>query len=385
MNARQQRFLLIGPRRKNLASGVSEAFEILVDALRKDGNPGIVDIMADGAIRESGVLRLRRVLTSLKTVLSAWRQVFGATLVYMTLASSRLGFFRDMLIIWAVRLTRRSLVLHLQGGGFGRFFSQQSPAMRALISRTVNQADRIIVLSSSLLQQFQFVDDFPNRLRVVPNGIDGTFAQEFPIPKTLPRDGGAVKLLYLSNLMPTKGYGVLLEACSHLKSVSSLPFECHFCGTFITAACEGENRNSEAMQADFMKRINDCHLSNRVFYHGTVMGAEKALFLRDCHVFILPTAYPWEGQPISIIEAMAAGMPILSTAYQGIPDMLRDGCNGYFIPPSDPDTIASAIERTVSDPQAYSRMSLNSLRRFKEYFTAEKHLQRLLSVIAEVE
>ena len=104
--------------------------------------------------------------------------------------------------------------------------------------------------------------------------------------------------------------------------------------------------------------------------------------LSRAHVFVLPTSYPWEGQPISIIEALAYATPVVATPYRGIPEQVIDGLNGYLIPPGNPQEIARAVGKILQSPDHYQELSQNALTHFQDHFKREVHLQALIKAIA---
>ena len=81
----------------------------------------------------------------------------------------------------------------------------------------------------------------------------------------------------------------------------------------------------------FESCIKENGLEEYVTYHGIVGGEQKRKLLKECYIFALPTRYPNEGQPISILEAMGNGMFIITTDHAGIPDIVEDGINGLII------------------------------------------------------
>ena len=86
--------------------------------------------------------------------------------------------------------------------------------------------------------------------------------------------------------------------------------------------------------------------------------------LSMAHVLILPTNYPWEGQPVSIIEALSFGLPVISTNYRSIPEQIIDHYNGYLIEYHNPDQIANAVYELVSEPDKYRQMSSECVNSF---------------------
>jgi len=133
----------------------------------------------------------------------------------------------------------------------------------------------------------------------------------------------------------------------------------------------------------FQQRIEEFGIGSLVTYHGAVSGREKAERFAKAHAFVLPTRYDNEGQPISIIEAMANGIPVLSTEYRAIPDLLRDGESGFFVDADEPRSIADRVITLGSDPELYESMSRRAIERAETRFSGTVHLERLEAVLNE--
>jgi len=301
----------------------------------------------------------------------------------MTIASSHLGFLRDTLIIWLAFLLKRKIILHLKGGGYKAFYNDQPKFCQQIIKKTVSRATYIIVLGELLKQQFDFVDCYKDKVKVVPNGLTFGLPADQINQKKLPKNKEPLRILYLSNLIPSKGYNDLLDAMALLKK-QGFNVRCDFCGAFRTTVVDRNNQSSQERKNNFYQQISRLNLQSEVTYHGTVQGKVKQQFLENAHVFILPTYYPWEGQPISIIEALAFATPIISTQHGGIPEELIEGYNGLFVESQNPDDIAEKIKKLVLDPAEYTRMSHNARKHFEENFTREKHLAHLIAIISNV-
>jgi glycosyltransferase involved in cell wall biosynthesis len=91
------------------------------------------------------------------------------------------------------------------------------------------------------------------------------------------------------------------------------------------------------------------------------------------HIFILSTHY--EGFPISILEAMRAGMPIIATAVNGIPEQIIDGVTGLLVPPEDSMALAQAIKRLAADPALRQRLGQAAQLKFQQEFTSDKMVE----------
>lgn len=376
-----KKILLVGPCPKDEVSGAGMGFQSLVDGFEKTVFPfAVVDSVRGGSQRKIGVFSLRRVWYSILIVLSAWRKMFHSHTVYMTVSCSSLGFLRDFFIIWGASILRKRVLLHLHGGGYKKFYESQARTYQRVIKRTLACATHIIVLGELLRRQFDFVPGVEKKIKVVPNGLPKGLRRDC-CKKTLPEKGQKVRLLYLSNLLPSKGYLDLLEACARLKRQGFRDFVCDFCGEFVQTVVDRDACILEEQRKDFYQRISTYKLENHVIYHGTVRGKQKEELLRQAHIFILPTYYPWEGQPISIIEALAFATPVISTRNNGIPEEVIEGYNGLFVEPRNPADIARAINQIIADKSKYAEMSRNAHKYFEKKFTSEVHLSRMMEVI----
>ena len=105
--------------------------------------------------------------------------------------------------------------------------------------------------------------------------------------------------------------------------------------------------------------------------------------LKKAHIFLLPTYYPWEGQPLSIIEAMAFATPVISTYHKGIPELIENAQSGYFVKARSPEQIASAIIKIFSNFDDYENMSRQSRVIYEKKFKQDVHLEKLIKIIYE--
>jgi glycosyltransferase involved in cell wall biosynthesis len=247
----------------------------------------------------------------------------------------------------------------------------------------LSQAAHIIVLGELLRKQFNFVPGIEKKIKVIPNGLPEGLRTDC-CKKTLPEKGQKVRFLFLSNLLPSKGYLDLLEACAQLKRQGFRDFVCDFCGEFAQTIADRDACGSEGQRKEFFERISSGGLDNHAVCHGTVRGEQKEKLLRQAHVFIMPTYHPWEGQPISIIEALAFATPVISTRNNGIPEEVIDGYNGFFVEPQNPNDIARVIKQIIADQSKYAEMSRNAREHFDRNFTRLMHLRRLMAVICNI-
>jgi len=375
------KILLISSLTKHEAHGVSLGFESLIDGFKlTNANIKIIDTKGFLDSGNIGSFTLGRAIASFRAVILAWAAIPSRETVYITISLSQFGFIRDMLIILAARLMRKRIILHLKGGGYDIFYYQQLVLFKYLISFTLSLSTHIIVLGNLLCRQFDFITDIVDKIKIVPNGL----TKDLHITtssKILPRKNQPIRILYLSNLIPSKGYLTLLKACIKLLNHSDIKFVCDYCGAFSKTIVDGNHTDAKKLEREFIDLIKTNNLTNRVFYHGTVTGKVKEKMLSEAHIFILPTNYQWEGQPLSIIEALAYSTPVISTPHRSIPEQILEGENGFLIPPNDPDVLFKTIIKLVDDPVIYKKMSIAARVHFESNFKREVHLKKLIQII----
>lgn len=98
-------------------------------------------------------------------------------------------------------------------------------------------------------------------------------------------------------------------------------------------------------------------------------------------IFCLPSHYPQEGQPLVVLEAMAAELPVVATAWRGIADTVVDGVTGFLVPISDPVAVSSKLAELVDDPDLRRRMGAEGRRRHEAHYTQKAFGARMLQVL----
>lgn len=380
------RLILVGPLPPPYY-GQSVSFRMLADEVARLGVPhAVVDLAhGEGSGEKIGVVTRHRLLD----YASILRRFFAAAAgrrgtLYLTIAQSRAGFMRDWVMIRYARLFGHRVVVHLKGGNYHNFYAAQPAWMRALVRQTLRSADRVLVLGERLRSMFDFEPAVAGRIRVVPNGLPDE-REPAGAAKALPAPGeGPVRLLFLSNLVESKGWLDVLEAVRLLRDrLGGDRVRCDFHGTFYVSEDDVRVTSVEQAQELFDRFVGEHGLREVARYGGVVSGEAKRRALEEAHFFLLPTRYNNEGQPVSIIEAMAHGNVVVSTDYRAIPDMVDDGVTGVLVPYGAPAAIADAVEALVRDPARYAAMSRAAVERFRARFTRRRHLDTLLPHLLE--
>ena len=223
----------------------------------------------------------------------------------------------------------------------------------------------VILLSEYLYPDVQqYV--LKNRILICPNGIPSKILP--PKNKSQKKDG-IVKILFLSNLIESKGVFVLLEAMGILKHKDVL-----FEGLFVG----GEGDISEIQ---FQQRVNQLNIQEQVHYLGKKYGTDKEKIFNEADIFAFPTYYSKETFGIVNLEAMQHELPIVSTPEGGIPDIVHNGINGFLVPPKDSVQLAEKLEKLILNRDLRIKMGKAGKKIYEENYTANIFEKRLLQVL----
>jgi glycosyltransferase involved in cell wall biosynthesis len=372
--------LFCGPRSAGAVTGVALAFDLLIEGVEDRAIPyKVIDASRGKIVTKSGTFAVGRAFDTLCVVVLVWWHLLRCQIYYATMSTSNVGFIRDYLTVGVAKLLGRRIVLHLHGGGFKDFYINGKPWLQRIIRANLERTDTIVVLGELLKEQFECVGDFVKpKLMVVPNGLTLGVNEPVAVVKTLPKRG-RLQLLYLSSLMPSKGFFDVLQAMKLLDTQQPGRYHLNLCGSFVSAKTETavEVHDEVTLHA----YIKENGLEECVAYHGQVVGKEKEKQFTQANIFLLPTSYPWEGQPLSIVEALAFSIPVISCNHKGIPEMVECGKTGLFVRPKAPRSIASAIINIAEDLGRYSNMSLAAREHYEAKFKREVHLDKLIKVI----
>lgn len=285
-------------------------------------------------------------------------------LVYLPICQTTAGFLRDSAYIVTCGVFRRKIVIHLRGGYFREMFENQSWLMKLYVRRVLAGVDAAIVLGESLRYIFEGL--LPKeRIVVVPNGGDFLYDRE------LRANGEPRMVLFLSNLQETKGvFEVLGAAQLVLRKCKDVKF-----------VIAGEERIMKGKLREVMKEKN---LESAVECVGTVTGNEKAKLFASADIFILPTFYPYEGHPWVIIEAMAAGLPIVTTDQGCIRESVIDGINGFIVPKRDEKILADRILLLLEDDALRAELGRQGRALYNQNFTEKNFIGNLKGVFQRV-
>ncbi|HOT28378.1 MAG TPA: glycosyltransferase family 4 protein [Candidatus Ozemobacteraceae bacterium] len=302
--------------------------------------------------------------------------------VYITLNQAVDGLCRDLILMRSAQHLGFRVIVHIHGGWYDEILRRAPAFLRNAAVAALAACDAVILLSDRLRFMFDAWPEVQRRVRVVPNGLPFEPTGCPTAPKTI-RMGEPVRLLFLSNMIESKGWPVVLEAVERLVHHHGLNVRARFCGGFMSSPEDTRFPSPAAAKDWFDTYIREHDLETCVHYDSRVDGDEKIRALQEAHFLLLPSAYPNEGQPLALIEGLAYGCVLVGTPYRAIPDMVSDGNTGLLCP-ADPVWIADGVASLFRDPDCYRRMSSASLELYKRQFQPEIHIQNIVNILSPI-
>ena len=273
-------------------------------------------------------------------------------LVLIPISQTTTGFIKDSVFILLASLFRKKIIIQLRGSDLKNWLSKSSSLTRAYFKYCLKRTKGVIVLGNNL--KYLFKDYYKDEtIFVIPNG--GNYAV-----KKSEHKSDEIKILYFSNLLESKGVEDVFKAIEILhKQNLSQKFSIDFVGAWYSAS----------LQKSCMELVEKENLPVRV--HLPKSGDEKFRFLSEAGIFVFPPRDP-EGHPWAIVEAMAYGLPIISTNQGAIIESVIDSENGFIVEPRNPDKIAEKLKLLLENSQLREQMGSASRRLYLENFTEEK-------------
>ncbi len=233
------------------------------------------------------------------------------------------SFRRSEIFLRIARLFRKKVILHIHGGAFKEFYNTNPDKIR----HTLQSADTILTLSTGWLKFFTNEVKLDNVVE-----LKNIIA---PPSETEKETRNGLSCLFLGLITPQKGIYDLLEVMRQLCVERHYDIHLHI----------GGNGDTQTLQ----EQIKKLQLQPFVHFHGWVSGDKKRELLTNCDLYILPSYI--EGLPVSILEAMSYGKPVIATNVGAIPEVIRQDHNGTIIQPGNLDMLRNAIVTYAEQPR----------------------------------
>ena len=253
--------------------------------------------------------------------------------VVQVFTSSFWGFWRSCMYIFIAKLFRAKVIFHLLNA-VDVFWGESSRLSRLLIKFVLNKSDVLLVQSDGIKNFVEGISATP--VVAIYNGVDIWKYDKSPSRKYF--SNGKVQVLFLGGLSKNKGVFDIIQAAGRINN-NNIYY------VFVGA---GDIRK-------FEEYARNNGVDKQVRFTGKISDKEKDAILIRSDIFLLPSYA--EGQPLSILEAMSAGLPIISSTVGSIPEVVIDGVNGFLLEPGDINKLAEKISILVEDPILRKKIS----------------------------
>jgi glycosyltransferase involved in cell wall biosynthesis len=320
------------------------------------------------------------------------------TLYYVPAPGKRVAVYRDWLVLRLCRPFFKHIIFHWHAAGLAKWLETSVQIRtRAFTYHCFKQADLSIVISQYNVADAEKLR--PLKIRVVSNGIPDPcpdYARRIR-PRRLARlavrvqalagatpaptdpaltgpDPLVFHVLFLAHSSREKG----LFAAAHAVRLANAALAARGLPLRMKLSAAG-GFPSHVEQAEFDSLCRSPEFAGMLQHLGFVSGAEKDRALREADVFCFPTLYLGENQPVNLIEAMAYGLPVVTTRWRSLPEMFPPASPG-LVDNQEPDPIAAALLQLLT-----STLGEQLRDNFLNRFTLQRHLENLAAAMLELE
>lgn len=284
-------------------------------------------------------------------------------LVYVHIGSNA-SLYRESAFIVLARLLGKSVLSHFHAGDVDDYYPQQPELGKSFIRRAIGMSETVIAVSQASASQLRNIVPTAN-IAVIPNAVDMT--SFVPRPEIAIAESSPVRLLFVGATGKLKGEHDLIEAIALARKS-----EPNFKSSLIGFGAEGLRAKCALLG-----------IAEVIEYLGPVSVDERISFFQNADIFVLPTYA--EAMPVSVIEAMASGLAIITTPVGGIPELIEDGVDGFLVEPGDVKALAERIVYLVRNPEVRRKTGRNANRKFKGLMKFSNYIDKLRNQMKKVE
>jgi len=285
-----------------------------------------------------------------------------------------LALLRDAMYMRLIHRYYPGRILVTFHGWDGRLFARiaRNALLRALLKNTVGRARLILVLSGKFKSQLVGLGYPAGRIQVITTMYEGPFADR-TIRDEGHRDEGhreKANLVFVSRFIRCKGARIAAETVKLLKEGGHED---------VHAILAGDGDEWDAVR-DYVRKSG---LEDHIGMPGFVRDAEKRKIFEEGDIFLFPT-FCQEGCPIVVLEAMGAGMAVLSTPEGAIPEIVEQGKNGFLVESQDPRDFAAKVDGMLEDRASMAKMQLQNQAEARSKYRADRVAQKIQSFYREL-
>ncbi|MDO6489759.1 MULTISPECIES: glycosyltransferase family 4 protein [unclassified Cellulophaga] len=288
-------------------------------------------------------------------------KIFRADIIYVAIGLTFFGVLKDAPFILLSKVLGKQVVIHVHGNYLKTQYNLLSGFKKKLFHYILSKADKGIVSSELLKGNLTpFLNE--DRIYWIPYFVENTL-KDIKEKDIVNIEG--LNILFLSNLMEGKGIFDVLEALKILND-KEIVYKAKIIG-----GIDLEHKN---------KIFSYLNSNPNIEYFKPVRGQEKIDAYLASNVFVLPTYYKMEGQPIALLEAMLTGHIVITTDHAGILDICTNK-NGYIVNKKDPEQIAEKLGEIGTDLESYKDMMIKNHHYVKSNYKPEDFINKLSEIL----
>ena len=373
-------FIYIGVR--DGFSGQARSTEFIIDGLQRQGvicSKALLPYL-DRTGRSSAFLN--GLLFSIKLLRAYWQLLLqkqpktGA--IHLSLGLTRFALLRDYVALICASLFARGRVRKVVALHGSVFTEWPTNSLNAQLLRSVIRCAGCVTCVGSSHRQALINLGVPSeKIEIVPNACEYDGIEESDVTEKQASSDQPLECLFLSSLTDTKGYPEYLEALEMIGSVDGAPIHAVLCGPIMMDAYRKRFETYDEAKVWIEQKVASINESDRVQAEWIpgARGSEKKALFEQAQIFVLPTQYPVEAQPLAVIEAMAHGCAIVTTDAGELLSTVNDE-SAIILSAPTPDSVKQSIISLAEDEQLRLRLSQAALNQFKLKFNRERYVQR---------
>lgn len=266
------------------------------------------------------------------------------------------SFYRKLPFIYMASWAKKPIINHIHGADFDEFYINSSEKKKQQIKKVYGKCKILVALSEEWKQRLEKI--VPKEKIIVIENY--SILHEDALKERCSRESNH-EILFLGELGRRKGcYDIPAVIEDVVKSIPDVKF---------ILAGAGSTQDEIAIK----QLIKEKGIEQNVEFPGWVRGNQKDKLLREADVFFLPSYN--EGMPMSILDAMGYGLPIVSTTVGGIPKIVHDDENGFCFEPGNVMEMGKAIENLLENKRLEA--SISSFEIVKRGYSLEQHIKKL--------
>jgi glycosyltransferase involved in cell wall biosynthesis len=270
---------------------------------------------------------------------------------------------RDLILLFFIRPFFPKTIYHFRAAGISEYLKGKSNFFQFISKKIYGTPDIGVQLSSLNPKDAEYFN--AKKIVFIPNGLEDDALSYLPFNRQ-PDDGRSVEILFVGILREDKGLSYLVSALYLLKQKGVTNFRLTVMGGF----------NTEDYKLELMDRIASYDLGNYISFVGSQTGQAKWDNFSKADFLCFPTFFNSESFGNVLLEAMMFQLPVIATAWRGVPDIVTDE-TGFLIPIKNADILADKISLFLTDSSLRLKMGEQARKRFLEMYSLKQHLVQM--------